>query len=73
VFPICGSATLKRDGDDLDLPVADSVDDAVRKTIEEIALGTEEARPALRRLYDFGDGVVDSEDKLDAKTRRRLL
>src|SRR5262249_9777996 len=62
-FPICRPSLLKCDCQHLDLLVHDSIDDAVRKPIEQVPLRAEEARPALRRLDDLRNRRVYCEDE----------
>ena len=57
-----------RDGQHLDLLVHDAIDDAVRKPIDQIALRTEETRPALWRFDDLRDSGIYDEDELLTET-----
>src|SRR6266498_4057243 len=71
--PVCGPTLLLCDRQDLDLIGDHSVDDAVRKAIEQVPLRTEEARPALRCFDDLRDRFVHREDELPAETAPALL
>jgi hypothetical protein len=61
------------DRQDLNLSVDHSVDDAVRKAIEQVPLRTEEARPALRCFDNLRDRFVHREDELLAETAPAFL